>query len=179
MLCCNSSVGSAKFCISRGGHLGQILPCSLLVFYSRALDPTWQLLTWHLKDAHWVVPYCSFYGCVVICGRSFPTGNLSSCVELFPPFPFLLFWLCVSTMGLCVGSHGYVMNIQRCVIKVIQAQTSLLSPLLSDKSGRRMGQTHRHGRGKSRGYDCRFLIEACIYFPFLSSMVKLGMESKA
>lgn len=78
----------------------------------------------------------------------------------------------------CVGSRGYVMNMQRCVIKVIQMKTNLLSPLLSDKSGRWMGQTHRHGVGKSRGYDCLFLIEARIYIPFLSSMVKRGMESQ-
>lgn len=99
---------------------------------------------------------------------SFALPSLSYSSELY-----------VSTVGLCVGSRGYVMNIQRCVIKVIQVKTNLLSPLLSDKIGKRMGQTHRHGGGKSRGYDSLFLIEACIYFPFLSSMVKLGMESKA
>lgn len=70
------------------------------------------------------------------------------------------------------------MNIQRCVIEVIQVKTDLLSPLLSDQSGRRVGQTHRHVGGKSRGYDCLFLIEACIYTRFLSSMVKLGMKSQ-
>lgn len=73
---------------------------------------------------------------------------------------------CVSPLQLCVGSCGYVVNIQRCVIKVIQVKTNLLTLLLYDKSGKRMGQTHRHGGGKSRGYDCLFLKAAHIYILF-------------
>lgn len=107
-----------------------------------------------------------------MCGRSFPIGNVSLVCGASPSLPFCTF-LTVSTVGLCVGSCGCMMNIQRCVIKVIQEETDLLSPLLSDGSGRRTGQTHIW-----RGYDYLFLVEACIYIPFLSSMVKLGMESQ-
>lgn len=171
-------MGSTKFCISRTGHFWQILPCSLLGFDSRALDPTWQLLTWYLQDAHRVIPYCSFSYRVLYCVGDFSQWEIWACVWSFP-LPSLSYSSdCACPVWLCVGRCGYVMNIQRCVIKVIQVKSNLLSPLLSDKSGRRTGQTRRHGGGKSRRYDCFCLIAACTYIPFLSSMVKLGKKSQ-
>ncbi|KAJ7399541.1 cTAGE family member 5 [Pitangus sulphuratus] len=84
-------------------------------------------------------------------------------------------------LGRMSMSHGYVMTIQKCVIKVIQVKTNVLSPVFSDKSGRGMGQTHRHGEGREKQLAnkiAELIDEKCKILEKLSLCKKEEMHEK-